>query len=178
MKGACIIKYRNILKLDFPNFNAVFTRVIVHSLLAMIEKWKTAFDNEGVFTAILTDLSKAFDCIPQDLIIAKLTAYGFDTNALKQIHDYLSNRKQRVKVNSAYSIWKDTFYGVRQGSIFRPLLFNINLCDLFYFLENTDIASYADNNTLYSVEKNRETVINTIELNSLKFFLIGLVTIL
>ena len=74
MKGACIIKYRNILKLDFPNFNAVFARVTVHSLLAMIEKWKTAFDNEGVFTALLTDLSKAFDCIPQNLIIAKLTA--------------------------------------------------------------------------------------------------------
>ena len=75
-----------------------------HCLLAMIEKWKTAVDNGGVFAALLTDLSKAFDCIPHDLIIAKLAAYGFDTNAIRLIHNYLSNRKQRVKTNSVYSI--------------------------------------------------------------------------
>ena len=129
----------------------------------MIEIWKTAVDNGNVFAALLTDLSKGFDCIPHDLIIAKLVAYDFDTNALKLIHNYLSSRKQRMKVNSAYITWKDIFYGVPQGSILRPLLFNIHLRDLFYFLENTDIASYADDNTLYPAEKNRETVINTIE---------------
>ena len=80
-----------------------------HCLLAMIEKWKTAVDNGGVFAALLTDLSKAFDCIPHDLIIAKLAAYGFDTNALKLIHNYLSNRKQRVKVNSATAYGKIYF---------------------------------------------------------------------
>ena len=60
-------------------------------------------DNEGVFGALLTDLSKAFDYIPHDLIIAKLEAYDFHIDALKLIHDYLSNRKQRIKVNDAYS---------------------------------------------------------------------------
>ena len=104
-------------------------------LLAMIENWKTAVDNGDVFAALFTDLSKAFDCVPHDLIIDKLAANDFDTNALKLIHDYLSNRKQRVKINSVYSIWKDIFYSVPQGSIFGPLLFNIHLCDLFYFLE-------------------------------------------
>ena len=133
----------------------------------MIEKWKAAVDNGGVFAALLTDFSTAFDCIPHDLIIAKLAAYGFDTNALKLIHNYLSNRKQNVKVNSTYSIWKDIFMAFHtQGSILGPLLFNIRLCDLFYFLENTDIASYADDNTLYSAQKNRETVINTIKTSS------------
>ena len=96
-----------------------------HCLLAMIEKWKTAVDNGGVFAA-MTDHSKAFDCIPHDLIIAKLAACGFDTNAQRLIHNYLSNRKQRVKINTAYSIWKDIFYGVPQGSILGPLLFNIH----------------------------------------------------
>ena len=137
-----------------------------HCLLAMIEKWKTAVGNGGVFAALLTDLSKAFDCILHDLIIAKLAAYGFDTNALALIHNYLSNRKPRVKINSVYSIWKDISYGVPQRSILGLLLFNIHLCDLFYFLENTDIASYADNNTPCSAQKNRETVTNTIETSS------------
>ena len=74
-----------------------------HYLLAMIEKWKKIVDDGGVFGALLTDLSKAFDCIPHDLIIAKLKAYSFHIDALKLIHDYLSNRKQRVKVNDTYS---------------------------------------------------------------------------
>ena len=118
----------------------------------------------------MTDLSKAFDCITHDLIISKLAAYDFDTNALKLIHNHLSNRKQRMKVNSGYSIWKDIFYVAPQGSISGPLFFNIHLCDLFYFLENTDIASYADDNTLDSAQKNRETVINTIETSSQVLF--------
>ena len=59
----------------------------------MIEKWKAAVDNGGVFAALLTDLSKPFDCISHDLIIVKLAAYGFDTNALRLTHNYLSNRK-------------------------------------------------------------------------------------
>ena len=66
---------------------------------ATTEKWKIAVDNGGVFATLLTDLSIACDCIPHDLIIAKLAAYGFDTNALRLIHNYLSNRKQRVKIN-------------------------------------------------------------------------------
>ena len=65
-----------------------------HCLLAMIEKWKTAVDQEGVFAALLTDLSKAFDCIPHGLIIAKLAAYGFNTNALKLIIIYLTGSKE------------------------------------------------------------------------------------
>ena len=64
-----------------------------HCLLAMIEEWKTVVNNEGVSAALFTDLSKAFYCIPHDLIISKLAAYGFDSNALKLIHNYLSNRK-------------------------------------------------------------------------------------
>ena len=103
----------------------------------------------------MTDLSKAFNCILHDLIIAKLDAYGFYIDTLKLIHDYLSNRKQRVKVNDAYSSWKDIFYGVPQGSILGPLLFNIHLCDLFYFLEDLDIASYADDAAIYTVSQKK-----------------------
>ena len=97
---------------------------------------KKIADNGGVFGAMLTDLSKAFNFIPHDLIIAKLEAYGFHTDVLKLIHDYLSNGKQRVRVNDAYSSWKDIFYGIPRGTILGPLFFNIHICDLFYFLED------------------------------------------
>ena len=136
----------------------------------MIEKWKKIVDNEGVFGALMTDLSKGFDCIPHDLIIAKLEAYGFHIDASKLIHDYLSNRKQRVKVSDTYSSWKDIFYGVPQGSILGPLLFNIHLCDQFYFLEDLDIASYADDITIYTVNEKKESVISVLETSSSLLF--------
>ena len=101
----------------------------------MIEKLGKNVGDGGVFGALLTDLSKAFDCVPHDLIITKLEAYGFHIDALKLIHDYWSNIKQKVKVNYAYRSWKDIFYGVPQGFIFCRLLFSIHLCGLFYFLE-------------------------------------------
>ena len=103
----------------------------------------------------MTDQSKAFDCIRRDLIIAKLEAYGFLIDALKLIHDYLSNRKLKIKVSDAYSSWKDIFYGVPQRFLLDPILFNIHLCDLFYFLEDFDIASYADDTTVYTVNEKK-----------------------
>ena len=90
----------------------------------------------GAFGALLTDLSRAFDCLPHELLIAKLDAYGFDKSSLKLIHSYLSNRKQRVKINDRYSSWSEILFGVPQGSILGPLLFNIFLCDMITFLRN------------------------------------------
>ena len=66
----------------------------------MIEKWKKSVDNGGAFGALLTDLSKAFDCLSHELLIAKLEAYGFENKSLVTIYDYLTNRKQRVKINN------------------------------------------------------------------------------
>ena len=64
-----------------------------HCLITLIEKWKKSVDNGGAFGALLTDLSKGFDCLPHELLIAKLDVYGFDKSSLKLIHSYLSNRK-------------------------------------------------------------------------------------
>ena len=74
-----------------------------HCLLAMTEQWRKYLDKNGVNGALLTDLSKAFDCLLHDLLIAKLAAYGFDYEFSTLIQSYLSNRKQRTKVNNTYS---------------------------------------------------------------------------
>ena len=76
-------------------------------------------------------------------------------DALKLIHNYLSNRKQIIKVNDAYSSLKDIFYGDPQRSILDSLLFNIHLCDLFYYLEELDIGRYADDTTIYAVTEKK-----------------------
>ena len=114
-------------------------------LLFMIEKLKKCLDSKGFIGILLTDLSKDFDCLDHDLLIAKLYAYGFDLNAVKLIQSYLSNRYQRVNINSTYSSWFEIIFGVPQGSILGPLLFNIDLCDLFMFLleSKSDITNYA-----------------------------------
>ena len=72
-------------------------------LLAVLETWKKSVDNGKAFGDLLTDLSKAFDCLDHELLIAKPHAYGFSLPALKLIHEYLSNRKQQTKINSSYS---------------------------------------------------------------------------
>ena len=88
----------------------------------MIEQWRQSLDNGGHAGALLTDLSKAFDCIDHDLLIAKLNAYGLDSNSLNFINSYLKNRKQRTRINSSYSDFSEITDGVPQGSILGPLL--------------------------------------------------------
>ena len=132
-------------------------------LTAMTEVWKKSLDNKGKAGAILTDLSKAFDCLNHDLLIAKLGAYGFDKKALLFIKDYLQNRKQRTKVNGSYSSWLDVMLGVPQGSILGTLLFNIFINDMFFFIRDSKIANYADDNTLYTVSENITHLLNILE---------------
>ena len=116
----------------------------------MLEKFKEAIDRGNQFGALLTDLSKAFDCIDHKLLIAKLSEYGVSSSALNVISSYLKHRTQRTKINDCFSTRSNIEYGVPQGSILGPLLFNINMIDLFYECEENDIANYADDTTPYS----------------------------
>jgi hypothetical protein len=140
------------------------------SLLLLTEIWKEALDNRNVFGALLTDLSKAFDCISHDLLIAKLKAYKFNNNAIKLVFDYLSCRKHRTKINNSFSSWAEILYGVPQGSILGPLLFIIYISDMFLIIENVDFSSYADDNSPFVVGKNFEEVKHMLENISEKLF--------
>ena len=132
-------------------------------LVSVIEKWKSANDNKKSIGALLTDLSKAFHCLSHDPLIAKLNAYGFNMSNFQFVHSYFKNCMQRTKINSEYSSWEEIMFGVPQGSILGPLLFNIFLCDLFLIMENIDIASYADDNTPYTTGNSMKEVIQKLE---------------
>ena len=134
-----------------------------HALIAMIEKVRKILGKGATFGALLTDLLKALDCMTHDFLIAKLHVLSFDMNALSLIFDYLTERKQRVTINSSFSSYLDIFQGVPQGSILGPLLFNLLLCDLFLFVEEADIMSYADDNTPYVCSENIDVTLEKLE---------------
>ena len=80
-------------------------------------QYKNALDDGNVCMALLTDLSKAFDCLPYKFLSCKLQAYGLSVNACKLLKSYFCERKQRVKLGDKYSDWL--------GSLMGPFIFNI-----------------------------------------------------
>ena len=113
----------------------------------MLEKWESNVDNKRRFDSLLIDLSKTFGCLPHDFLLAKLNSFGFCLLALRLVQSYLSNRKQRTKINSEFSLLEEILLGVPQGLVFGTLLFNIFLCDLFFIMNDVEFASYANDNT-------------------------------
>ena len=134
-----------------------------HVLIRLLEDWKTKLDNNYIVGALLMDLSKAFDCIPHDLLIAKLNAYGADENALVLIYSYLKRRKQSVRINNTYSSFQTILSGVPQGSVLGPILFNVYLNDLFLFIKQATLYNYADDNTLACFSKTLPDLVRTLE---------------
>ena len=102
------------------------------------------------------DLSKAFDNINYDLLLAKLRAYGFSTSTLNLLHSYQKYRKQNVVINNKTSSSDIVIAGAPQGSIDGPLLFNLFINDLILFLYTAVLSNYADDNNLYAIGNDKE----------------------
>ena len=109
------------------------------------------------------DLSKAFDTLNHELLIAKLHAYGFGKESLMLLLIYLSNRWQKTKTNTSFSSWTELLQGVPQGSVLGPLLFKIYLNDLFFFLD-CNVCNFADDTTNFICNKNLDFVMSWNEI--------------
>ena len=133
------------------------------ALVSMIEKWKMSRDKGEHAGGVLMDLSKAFDTINHELLIAKLHAYGFSIDALKIVQSYLSDRWIRTKVDGSFSTWKQILSGMPQGSVNGPKWFNIYLNDLFYLFLNTEVCNIADDSTPYACNADLSLLLQYLE---------------
>ena len=112
------------------------------------------------------DLSKAFDSISHDLLVAKMHAYSFSIDAVTFFYLFLKRRKQNVRINNTHSVFQILLSRVPQGSILGPLLFNVFINDLHLLVSKTNLLNFADDNTISAAENTIEKLISTLEQDS------------
>ena len=138
----------------------------------MFKKQRLNKDKGDSFGVLLTDLSKAFDCLSYELLKVKLAAHGFNRSVLKSMYNYLFDRKQKTRISILYSSWQDILSDIPQGSILGPLSFNLLPCDLFLVINinNIDFESYADDNKPYTTHANAKKFLDKLEIEAKSLF--------
>ena len=138
-------------------------------LISLTEEWRKKLDNNFVVGAVLTDLSQAFDCIPHDLIIAKLSAYNFSDEALSYIYSYLTNCRQCVRINNTHIQLKTIILGVPQGSILGPILFFVVIASLYNFADDNTLSAFATtvSELIKILESESEVVIDWFKIHKM-----------
>ena len=134
------LKVRNNTFLQKSNKNKYQTRIL---------KWKWPIHKDHCISPLFMDLSKAFDTIKHNLMLAKLRAYDFSKEALNVMKMFLKNRKQKVQNNKKSSFEKDVTADVPQGSIDSPFLFDLFINGLVLFIQNSTLSNYADGSNLF-----------------------------
>ena len=115
-------------------------------------------DKGGYIFAVFMELSKAFDTLNHDSLIAKFGAYDFEAGSLRYMKSYSTNRKQRVRVNKTFSRWESIITGVPRSSKLTPLLYQIFLSNLFLFISYSSLSNYVDDNTFYTFGDNLKKI--------------------
>ena len=151
MKDACENNLTNILVISYQNISVVPGKVMELRIVFWLSQknWEKL---EVKKVSLLTDLSKAFDCIPHNLLIAKLSAYGFDRKSLPFISAHLKSRKQKTRIGSAFSDYLNILFGAPQGSILGPIYLSLSclICFIFTLIWTTramlmtPLFTYAD----------------------------------
>ena len=137
-----------------------------HVVIRLLEGWRKKLDDNFVVGAVLSDLSKAFDYIPHDLLITKLAAYGLSEEPLMHILSYLLNRKQCVRIIDTYSEFENTITGVPQALYWVVFCSIYQLMTYSFFILIASVHNFADDNTLSAFAENVSKLINILLIES------------
>ena len=136
---------------------------VQQALISINGNWKTNLDKKSYRGAIFMDLSRAFDTINHELLLAKLHKCDFNKDTLKTIHNYLKNWYQRTKIKKVFSSWNEILLGVPRESVLGPLLFNIHLNHMTYLVKKSGICNSADDMTFHACDSILDSLVKRLE---------------